>query len=166
MLPRTRILFIALPVAFAAALWLPHLLQPAEPPLDYTRIEPGLYIGSHTAAPPPAAAATLNLCENDDPYRTPVYRWSPIPDAAPAPSLDWLNTQVDFITRQRAAGHAVYVHCNAGKSRSALVLAAYLMQQRHLSKIDALALLQSRRPIVHPIAPFMDLLDQYQATLR
>lgn len=164
--PRTRILLIALPLAVAAALSLPRLLEPAPPPPDYNQVEPGLYIGSHTPSAPPDAAATLNLCENDDPYRTPIYQWSPIPDAAPAPSLDWLNTQVAFITAQRAANHTVYVHCNAGKSRSALVLTAYLMQQRHLSKADALALLQSKRPIVHPIAPFMDLLDQYQSTLH
>jgi protein-tyrosine phosphatase len=41
----------------------------------------------------------------------------------------------------------VFVHCRAGRSRSAAVVAAFLMQSRGLSAEDALALVNSRRAI-------------------
>ena len=35
-------------------------------------------------------------------------------DAEPAPTLDWLRVQVEFIDAERAAGRTVYVHCRNG----------------------------------------------------
>jgi len=43
------------------------------------------------------ATAVLNLAKADDEYRVAVYRWQPIVDGAPAPTLDWLRQQVQFI---------------------------------------------------------------------
>jgi hypothetical protein len=168
MRPRTRWTLLAFPLValLAAASFVPRLLEPAPPPPDYTLVEPGLYIGSHTEVAPPDAVATLNLCENPDAYRTPVYQWSPIPDAPPAPPMHWLREQVDFIAKERAAGHTVYVHCNAGKSRSGMVVAAYLMQEHHLPRDQALVRIRDKRPVVHPIGPFMQLLDDWQAAMN
>lgn len=50
--------------------------------------------------------------------RTPDYQ---------APSIDQLRRAVRFIDGHIAAGDAVYVHCNAGKGRSSVVTAAYLI---------------------------------------
>src|SRR5205809_696355 len=78
---------------------------------NYTRIEDDLYIGGKVAKPPQGTKAVLNLCEQDDPYRTDIYVWEPITDAAPAPSVDWLREKVEFIDAQLQAGHKTFVHC-------------------------------------------------------
>ncbi|HVX87196.1 MAG TPA: dual specificity protein phosphatase [Phycisphaerae bacterium] len=168
MTARERILTTAFLATLLAALTgtlLITLAQPPAAPLNATLVEPCLYIGGRTPAPPPQTTATLNLCERDDAYRTDIYQWSPIPDAAPAPSLDWLRTQVDFIAAQRAAGRTVFVHCNAGRSRSAMVITAYLMREHHWSADVALQHLQAQRPVIHPIASFVTLLQNWQVSL-
>src|SRR5262245_60157109 len=91
-----------------------------EPP-NYAEVEDGLYLGGYVPAPPQGTRAVLNLCESEDPYRVESHRWHPIPDAEPAPSLDWLRAQVTFIEAERAAGRTVYVHCRNGVSRSGMV---------------------------------------------
>jgi protein-tyrosine phosphatase len=141
--------------------------QTQEPP-NYTRIEDGLYVGGFVEAPPAGTRAVLNLCQFDDSYRDRVeeYRWRPIADAAPAPSIDWLRQQVEFIDDQRRAGRPVFVHCFAGVSRSALVTAAYLMRRNGWSRDRALQFVQSRREVIRPIPAFMQLLLEWEAVVR
>src|SRR6266511_1064271 len=93
---------------------------------NYSLIEDGLYMGGSVNRPPPRTTAVLNLCHSRDPYRCQVHVWDSIPDAAPAPSLDWLRDQVEFVHAQRRAGRTTYVHCSAGRSRSGMVVTAYL----------------------------------------
>jgi hypothetical protein len=132
----------------------------------FTRIDPGLYVGTNAFPPPPDATAVLCLSETKDPYTTPVYQWSPIPDAAPAPSLDWLRQQVAFIDAQRRAGHTVLVHCDAGISRSPMVVAAYLMRLHHWTRDQALDFLRQKRPIIGPNDAFLELLKEWEQTLN
>ena len=131
-------------------------------PQNYTLIEPGLYLGGRTPFPPPGTRAVLNLCQIPDLFSVEVSRFQPIPDGPPAPSLEFLQSQVDFIAAQRSAGRTLFVHCNAGASRGPTVLAAYLMQRDHLTRDQALARLHALRPAVHPHHLFMDLLSQWQ----
>ena len=44
-----------------------------------------------------------------------------------APTQSELDVAVEFIRTKIAAGGVVYVHCNAGKGRSSVVVAAYLL---------------------------------------
>jgi len=44
-----------------------------------------------------------------------------------APTQDELNVAVEFIRSKIAAGGVVYVHCNAGKGRSSVVVVAYIL---------------------------------------
>ncbi len=48
-----------------------------------------------------------------------------VPDVASFPLLPLLDEFVAWITEARTAGHAVLVHCAAGRSRSAAVVMAY-----------------------------------------
>lgn len=50
------------------------------------------------------------------------------PDFTGSPNLEQLQRGVDFLEVHRAIGDTVYVHCKAGRTRSATVVAAYLMQ--------------------------------------
>ncbi|KAM3670080.1 phosphatidylglycerophosphatase and protein-tyrosine phosphatase 1 isoform 2-T2 [Ammospiza maritima maritima] len=49
-------------------------------------------------------------------------------DLTGVPTLENLHKGVEFILRHRACGNSVYVHCKAGRSRSATMVAAYLIQ--------------------------------------
>jgi protein-tyrosine phosphatase len=54
---------------------------------------------------------------------------------------------VDLLARLVEEGPPVFVHCRAGRSRSAAVVAAYLMRSQGLSAEEAVALVASRREI-------------------
>ena len=135
-----------------------------EPP-NYSLIEDGLWLGGFVPEPPPNTSAVLNLCESEDPYRAIGHRWEPIRDAEPAPSLEWLLEQVDWIEAQRGAGRVVYVHCRNGVSRSVMVMAAYLMRREGWLRDRALEHLRERRPGVRPNPAFLRLLAEWERTL-
>lgn len=136
-----------------------------QPGPHYDQIEPGLYLGGWVDAPPPGTTAVLNVSEFDDSFELEAYRWSRIRDSAPAPSLEWLEQQVDFVAEQRTAGRVTYVHCFQGVSRSALVMTAYLMQTHGWSRDAALEFIRQNRPQAKPIPAFMELLAEWEAKL-
>jgi hypothetical protein len=133
---------------------------------NFTQVEDGLWLGGYVAEPPPDTRAVLNLCETEDPYRVESHIWEPIRDAEPAPSLDWLRRQVEFITSELAAGRVVFVHCRNGVSRSAMVMAAYLMQRDGWSRDQAMDFLRTRRPGVRPNPAFLQLLLEWERSLQ
>jgi hypothetical protein len=136
------------------------------PSTNYSSIEDGLCLGGMLSEPPPGTRAVLNVCETEDPYHAECHRWDPIPDAAPAPSLDWLRKQVEFVDEQRRAGRPVYVHCRAGVSRSTMVVTAYLMWRDGKSRDEALAIIRSKRSRIKPNPAFMKLLQEWEESLR
>lgn len=133
---------------------------------NYAQIEEGLFLGGSVPEPPPGTRAALNLCEKDDPYRVEVHEWRPIPDSAPAPSLDWLRRQVRFVAEQRRAGLPTYVHCRNGVSRSGLVVVGFLMAEHHWGRDQALAFVREKRPAARPNPAFMQLLLDWERALR
>lgn len=58
----------------------------------------------------------------------------------------------------------VLVHCYAGQSRSATVLAAYFINRFGVSTMDAANFLRHKRPCVSP--KFMKELESYEAALK
>ncbi len=62
------------------------------------------------------------------------------------PSLENVTRAVEFMQQEIAEGGTVYVHCKAGRARSATVALAWLMKSRQLDPKQAQALLQSKRP--------------------
>ncbi len=71
--------------------------------------------------------------------------WMPTVDFTP-PQLENVQAAVDFIKRKTAAGETVYVHCKAGRARSATVVICYLMQKYGWSAAEAQHWVQQRRP--------------------
>lgn len=51
-------------------------------------------------------------------------------DLTGIPSLENLREGVKFVQKHRDSGNSVYVHCKAGRFRSATMVAAYLIQVR------------------------------------
>ena len=134
--------------------------------IESSLIEPGLYLGAYVREPPPSTTAVLNLCETEDTFTCPVSRWEPIRDAAPAPDLDWLRRQVEFIADQRKADGIVFVHCRQGVSRGGMVIVAYLMHEHHWGRDEALEYARTKRPLVRPNPAFMDRLEEWENQLK
>jgi hypothetical protein len=154
------ILLIGL-TAWAWLRWLEHdvELQP------YSLIEDRLYVGGLVKSPPPGTNAVLNLCQQDDSYRTKSYRADPI-DGSEPPSIDWLKDVIKYIDDERRAGNTVYVHCFAGMNRSGMVATAYLMYEHGWSRDEALTFAQSKRPQIQPNLSMMRFLMEWERVLK
>lgn len=66
-------------------------------------------------------------------------------DIFETPSQDKLRIGVDFIM-SRQEGDSVYVHCKAGRTRSATLVCCYLMKRNLWTPEQAFELLASKRP--------------------
>ena len=163
--PRLNLLIVILLASLGVWLWL-LWLERSYREVPYSLIEEGLYVGRYVPEPPPGTKAVINLCESEDSYPVAVCLWQPIPDAPPAPSIEWLQRVVEFIKTQRQAGLTVYVHCHNGVSRSGMVTTAYLMQEHKWTRDEALAFVRSKWPIVRPNPAFMPLLTEWERALK
>ncbi|KAF0308355.1 Phosphatidylglycerophosphatase and protein-tyrosine phosphatase 1 [Amphibalanus amphitrite] len=63
-----------------------------------------------------------------------------------APCQEKMRLGVDFIDHHRAAGNTVYVHCKAGRTRSATLVGCYLMQRHGWTPERAVELIKEARP--------------------
>lgn len=94
-----------------------------------------------------------------------AYMRVPVKDEQGADLLAHLEPAAAFIREALAAGGVVLAHCKHGQSRSASVLAAYLMQTRRWSRSRSLEHLQRCRPRVKPNPGFHRQLDEFEALL-
>ncbi|XP_023418803.2 phosphatidylglycerophosphatase and protein-tyrosine phosphatase 1 isoform X3 [Cavia porcellus] len=65
------------------------------------------------------------------------------------PTLANLQKGVQFALKYRSLGQCVYVHCKAGRSRSATMVAAYLIQVHNWSPEEAIKVITSIRSHIH-----------------
>ncbi|XP_054724579.1 phosphatidylglycerophosphatase and protein-tyrosine phosphatase 1-like [Uloborus diversus] len=63
-----------------------------------------------------------------------------------APSQEKLAHGVQFINDFVGTGNSVYVHCKAGRTRSATLVGCYLMQRHKSTPEEAVELMRRRRP--------------------
>ena len=71
----------------------------------------------------------------------------PTVDYNNAPTLPQIRKAMDFISNIKD-GTSVYVHCKAGRSRSATVVVCYLIRKYGLNPDDALLFVEEKRPNV------------------
>ncbi|KAF7366183.1 Dual specificity protein phosphatase 12-like isoform X1 [Mycena venus] len=144
---------------------------------DVTEILPNLFLGSE------AGARNLEMLRKRGITHILTVMVDPVPRGATAaedgfrrmqiPVQDWPDQELmtyfkdanNFIDAARVtAQEAVLVHCYQGVSRSATIVAAYLMASHpplHDDDSAALAFLRARRPIVHPNSGFLAQLALY-----
>uniref|UniRef100_K7F7Y7 Phosphatidylglycerophosphatase and protein-tyrosine phosphatase 1 n=2 Tax=Pelodiscus sinensis TaxID=13735 RepID=K7F7Y7_PELSI len=67
-------------------------------------------------------------------------------DLVGVPTLENLQRGVEFVLKHRDSGNSVYVHCKAGRSRSATMVAAYLIQLYHWTPQEAVDAIARIRP--------------------
>lgn len=72
----------------------------------------------------------------------------------------------EFIDKCLADNGKALVHGNAGISRSACLVASYIMSNNGLSAIDALKLIQSKRFCIHPNGGFIRQLAEYEPIIK
>ncbi|KZV90131.1 phosphatases II [Exidia glandulosa HHB12029] len=145
-------------------------------PEAMNEIVPGLFLGSWDAARDTDAlraagithVLTLmrelalykldNLAAPDCPLTT---LHLPIIDGAAFKLLPYVPRCIEFIDAALSGGGKVLVHCFQGVSRSASVVAAYLMAKRGIARDEALELVRAARPAIQPNLGFMKQLDEF-----
>ena len=149
--------------------------EPEEAAADFevSTIVPGqLYLGSHIQTPADArqlealgiravlnTAAELPLSQEDPHSPMSVLHDTLIRDYLHIPMRDvveavgvqqQLRDACRFLERMRACGRPTFVHCRAGKSRSATCVMAYLIQTRRWTLKQAYAFVSAQRPRTSP----------------
>eukprot|EP00455_Lapot_gusevi_P027359 TRINITY_DN2894_c0_g2_i1.p1 TRINITY_DN2894_c0_g2~~TRINITY_DN2894_c0_g2_i1.p1 ORF type:complete len:204 (+),score=34.33 TRINITY_DN2894_c0_g2_i1:75-686(+) len=138
------------------------------------QVVPGLFIGSLCAAtcePKLTEAGITHVVDatamNVEPFPERFrYLHLEIYDLNNFPIQEHFETAADFIHEARQNGGSVLVHCQAGVSRSASLVLAYLMKYENMSFDDAHHLLKEKRPCIYPNAGFKLHLKTFESTLR
>lgn len=122
-----------------------------------SQIREKLYIGPVQAAYQDEAMiargirAVINASGSDYTLRSGVEYLSIELEDEPSASLESAIRQaLPFISKQTAAGDGVLVHCQAGKSRSASLCAAWLMRSENLSAEEALRAVETAHSRADP----------------
>lgn len=155
------------PHIWASRSSLPYLRRKVQ---TWAQAAPNLYFGrlpGEAERLPDDIAAVLDLTaeQNEAPHLLQFeYRNIPVLDHT-LPTPDQLAEGVAFIEQHAALG-SVYVHCTFGYSRSAGVVAAYLLSKGIVSTAEeARHHLVNRRPQVYLGSEWLALLEQYRASL-
>ncbi|XP_062845972.1 phosphatidylglycerophosphatase and protein-tyrosine phosphatase 1 [Trichomycterus rosablanca] len=82
-------------------------------------------------------------------------------DLTGIPSLEHIHQGVEFALKHRDQGTSVYIHCKAGRSRSATVAAAYLIRIHCWTPDEACNMLSTVRPHVLIRSAQRDMLHTY-----
>ncbi|CAF0879025.1 unnamed protein product [Brachionus calyciflorus] len=82
-------------------------------------------------------------------------------------NLEQIEKSLTFITKHKNMNQCVYVHCKAGRYRSALIVACYLIHHKNMSPQEAIEHLKMLRPIVIlEKKRQLDALDEYFKYLK
>nr|XP_004566405.2 phosphatidylglycerophosphatase and protein-tyrosine phosphatase 1 [Maylandia zebra] len=82
-------------------------------------------------------------------------------DLTGVPSMENLHRGVEFALQHKEQGTSVYVHCKAGRSRSATLAAAYLIQLHCWTPDEACQKLASVRPHILVRSAQLEMLRKY-----
>ncbi|KAM5316885.1 phosphatidylglycerophosphatase and protein-tyrosine phosphatase 1 [Glossophaga mutica] len=82
-------------------------------------------------------------------------------DMTGIPTLANLQKGVQFALKYQSLGQSVYVHCKAGRSRSATMVAAYLIQVYNWSPEEAVGAITKIRPHIHIRSGQLEILKEF-----
>ena len=127
----------------------------------WDRIDDGVILGAMPMASDAVklkqegVTGVINMCQE---YAGPIAKYQelgieqlhlPTIDFQP-PSLDDIRRGVSFIHRHVQQHGTVYIHCKAGRARSATVLLCYLVAHQGMTPQQAQSLMLEKRPHVNP----------------
>jgi atypical dual specificity phosphatase len=113
--------------------------------------------------------AVVNTCEE---YRGPLTEYEkfginefymPTVDFT-HPEFDDVCRAVEFIDAQIAKGKTVYIHCKAGRGRSATVAICWLIKSRQITAEQAQACLTEKRPHVNQFLVERPVVQRFEKT--
>ncbi|KAM4552026.1 dual specificity protein phosphatase 12 isoform 1-T3 [Odontesthes bonariensis] len=137
-------------------------------------VDPGVYIGTAAGLNDSlalAAASITHILSVDSVDPGPmipangdfIRKWINILDEATSDLLSHMDASYAFIDEAVKAGGAALVHCQAGRSRSATIVTAYLMKRYQLGFAEAYHRLKSVKQDVQVNSGFEEQLRQYEA---
>ncbi len=157
----------------------PHLVTQDPPSYTYyaglAMIRDGLFLGDRVHASDPLLVwgnkigAVVNCTVNHPNTfdgKGVHYLRVPLYDDGDANISKYFGVISAFIGSAIGKGCNVLVHCQAGISRSATAVIAYLMQSEEISYVEALDDVRSKRPIVSPNLGFSEQLRNFETQLR
>lgn len=107
------------------------------------------------------AIGCVNLFEDTFEYRN-----LSILDNCEAEISEIFDESISFIEKTSANGGKIFVHCQAGISRSASICIAFLMKKFDLTVSQALDKVRQKRKIVAPNFSFMVQLERFYCQLQ
>ncbi len=107
----------------------------------------------------------INLTRFNNQYGIPTV-WINIDDSESSDLYSHLQKVTTFIHDSIENGDKVLVHCQAGISRSATVVIAYIMRSKRYSLQDAFNFVKRKRSIIFPNAGFRQQLAQFERWLN
>ncbi|GFS02148.1 dual specificity protein phosphatase 19 [Elysia marginata] len=95
-----------------------------------------------------------------------VYQTQEIRDLPEFPIFHGFERAIKFIDQCKNLNGRVLVHCNAGISRSAAIVMAYLIQTEGMNVNDAFSYLRSKRPATCPNPGFLIQLETFYQNIH
>ncbi|CAL8317832.1 unnamed protein product [Merluccius merluccius] len=101
-------------------------------------------------------------------YDTDVFCYKRLPatDSNKQNLRQYFEEAFEFIEEAHQAGMGLLIHCQAGVSRSATIVIAYLMKHTWMTMTDAYKFVKARRPIISPNLNFMGQLLEFEEDLN
>ncbi|KAM6954556.1 dual specificity protein phosphatase 10 [Aplochiton taeniatus] len=157
---------------------LPHAL-PSTPDIEnaeLTPILPFLYLGNELDAQDGNQLQRLNIgyilnVTTHLPlyhYDTGIFSYKRLPatDSNKQNLRQYFEEAFEYIEEAHQAGMGLLIHCQAGVSRSATIVIAYLMKHTWMTMTDAYKFVKARRPIISPNLNFMGQLLEFEEDLN
>lgn len=94
------------------------------------------------------------------------YKRLPATDSNKQNLRQYFEEAFEYIEDAQQAGQGLLIHCQAGVSRSATIVIAYLMKHSWMTMTDAYKFVKSRRPIISPNLNFMGQLLEFEEDLN
>ncbi|CAD8189642.1 unnamed protein product [Paramecium octaurelia] len=130
----------------------------------------GIYLGNVDAAQDSQLlnqhkiGAVLQILDQSVPVQGAQKLWIMAEDSEDFPLHKYFDQSIRFIENQSKKTN-VLIHCYAGISRSAAIVAAYMMQKYNWSVNQTMLHIQSKRRIVSPNSGFMKQLKDFERKL-
>jgi dual specificity phosphatase 12 len=141
--------------------------------MDAQWIEKGIWLGSLTAAIDNNDLKTMGItkiisvCDRLNALHRPIeYKWIKIDDDEQANLLQFIPKLMRWISKLLKQGDTIFVHCQNGISRSAAIVAAWLMKVHDWDPTMAETFLRGKRPCIKINDGFRKQLWQWHQSLQ